>query len=103
MITDETTEFITNILHNNNKLKQCNISHNNMLEIDLIKKMLVSHVTKLRLSNERAVYKLSILITDIKELNMNNINSPSRAGAFKVFEKLSNISTVKNLASVEIL
>ena len=94
MISDDATDHILNILYNSDKLKEFNISDNNLLEIDVITKLIVSKVNKLdNLIDERTANKLTIIITSLQELDLSNINLQTE-GAIEAFKELGNISTL---------
>ena len=94
MITNEATEHIINLLCNNNKLKELNLSHNNTLETDLITKLIAAKATEFNdVINEKAVNRISIIITNLRELDLSNINLQT-SGVRKAFKGLNNITTL---------
>ena len=97
MINGEAAQYIIDVLYNNNGLKELDISDNTPLEMDVITMIIVSCVTKLNCSqlvSEHVTSKLSIIATNLQELNISNINLQA-AGTIKVFKGLYNISTLK--------
>ena len=97
MITNEATEHIIYLLCNNNKLKELNLSHNNTLETDLITKLIAAKATEFNdVINEKAVNRISIIITNLRELDLSNINLQT-SGVFKIFKGLESISTLTKL------
>ena len=91
MISDEATEYIIDILCNNSRLKKCNLSHNSLLEKDVIKKMIISK--KFNSIYQKTTKKLSILITNIHELDLYNVNLRTD-GATEVLNELNYISSL---------
>lgn len=76
MISDDATNHILDILYNSSKLKELNISDNNLLEVDVIRKLIDSKVNK-----------LSIIITNLQELDLSNVNLQTEGA-------IGNISTL---------
>ena len=91
MISDDATTYVLDILYNSSKLKEFNISDNNLLEVDVITKLIYSKVRKLdNLIDEQTASKLSIIITSLQELDSSNINLQTESA----IESFSNISTL---------
>ena len=82
-ITNEAAENVINILCNNSKLQELNLRHNILLEKDVIIKMMLP---------ENATKKLTVIITNLQELDLSNINL--KTSAIKIFAELDNISTL---------
>ena len=92
MINDGATDYIMDVLCNNNRLEEINISNNDLLEINVITKAVIS---KLSITNEstdkQIANRLSIFVTNLQRLNLSNINPD----AFASFEEIDNIFTLK--------
>ena len=100
MITSdsEATEYIIDVLCNNNALNHLVLSGNALLEMDVIVRIIivlsVTNLNDSQLVSEQATSRLSLIVTNLQELNLSNINL-QEAGTIKVFKGLCNISTLK--------
>ena len=94
VITDEATECIIHVLCNNSNLKELNLSCNSLLERDVIRRIMVSIITKFDDFSEKTVLdKLPVIITNLQELDLSNIDLHT-ANAVDIFKKADSISTL---------
>ena len=96
MINNEATEYIVNVLFNNRELKELNLCNNELLEIDVIMKI-VSKFTNLNtMINKQAAKKLSVITTSLQELDLSDVNLWTSA-FINVVKRIGNISTLRKI------
>ena len=89
MINDGATNYIMGILCSNNRLKEINISNNDLLEMDIITKVVISKLIKS--TDKQIANKLSAFVTNLQGLNLSAINPDALIG----FQEINNIFTLK--------
>ena len=96
MINNGATEYIVNVLFNNSGLKEVNLCNNELLEKDVIAKIISKSANLNKMINKQVAKKLSVIITNLQELDLSDVNLWTSA-FINVIKRIGNISTLRKI------